>query len=51
MGGREEFRGPEWVTQKLFGGMRKIGLPMQHLMTDGAESVRSLLGQEDLVQC
>lgn len=36
---REDFRGPEWITQKLFGGMRSIGLPMQHLMTDGAESV------------
>jgi len=36
---RDEFRGPEWITQKLFGGMRSIGLPMKHLMTDGAEYV------------
>jgi hypothetical protein len=35
--GRDDFRGPEWITQKLFSGMRSVGLPMKHLMTDGEE--------------
>ena len=43
---RDEFRGPEWITQKLFGGMRSIGLPMKHLMTDGAEYVKTHIGEK-----
>ena len=35
--GRNEFRGPEYVSQVIFRGMRAVGLPMTSLMVDAEE--------------
>ncbi len=34
---RNEWRPPEWVLQKLFLGMRYLGLPMSNLLVDADE--------------